>query len=252
MHTGQLMDKNILKFALALLLCCAFAGASAGEVAPQLAEKLTKKLQVLLPDAEITSIKETPVPGLYELVVGASVTYMSADGRYAFNGSLIDIDELRNLTSERRESARAQSFSSLGNQDYIEFRPKGKVARALYVFTDIDCGYCRKLHQEVPALNDAGIAVRYLAFPRSGIGGDSFKKLVSVWCSKDRNNAMTESKQGKTVNAAECDNPVASHFDLGQDFGIRGTPAMYLENGEQIGGYRSAKDVIEEYLPKDS
>ena len=99
-------------------------------------------------------------------------------------------------------------------------------------------------------MNEAGIAVRYLAFPRSGLGGESFKKLVSVWCSADRNNAMTVSKMGKDVRAASCDNPVAAHFKLGEDFGIRGTPAMYLENGEQIGGYRSAEDVIKEYLPK--
>lgn len=246
------MVNKILKLSCIILFSFAAAALSAGSVTPELEETLTKKLQVLLPDAEISSISETPIPGLYELIVGASITYMSADGRYAFNGSLIDIDELRNLTSERREAARAASFSALGKGDYIEFRPKGKVERALYVFTDIDCGYCRKLHQEVPALNEAGIAVRYLAFPRSGIGGDSFKKLVSVWCSDDRNNAMTVSKQGKDVAAPTCDSPVAAHFKLGEDFGIRGTPAMYLENGEQIGGYRSAKDVIAEYLPKDS
>ena len=251
-NTGPYMVNKISKIAIVVLLLTHALPLLAAEVAPEIQQRLTKKLQVLLPDAKINSITETPIPGLYELVVGASITYMSIDGRYAFNGSLIDIDELRNLTNERREAARAASFASLGKQDYIEFRPKGKVQRALYVFTDIDCGYCRKLHQEVPQLNAAGIAVRYLAFPRSGIGGDSFNKLVSVWCSDNRNDAMTVSKSGSTVSAPSCDNPVASHFKLGEDFGIRGTPAMYLENGEQIGGYRSAEDVIAEYLPKDS
>lgn len=226
--------------------------AFSAEVPAEIQQRLTKKLQVLLPDAKVTSVTETPIPGLFEVMVGASITYMSVDGRYAFNGSLIDIDELKNLTNDKRQLARANSLNALGKEDYIEFRPKGKVNRSLYVFTDIDCGYCRKLHQEVPALNDAGIAVRYLAFPRSGIGGESFDKLVSVWCAKDRNNAMTISKAGQSIAAPKCDNPVANHYQLGEDFGIRGTPAMYLDNGEQIGGYRTAKEVIEEYLPADS
>ncbi|MGR8949965.1 MAG: DsbC family protein [Gammaproteobacteria bacterium] len=243
------MVKHIKKLVCAALLLSASLSPLAAGVAPEIQDRLTQKLQVLLPDARIDSITETPIEGLYELVVGASITYMSVDGRYAFNGSLIDIDELRNLTNERRESARASSLAALGKQDYIEFSPKGKMQRALYVFTDIDCGYCRKLHQEVPKLNAAGIAVRYLAFPRSGIGGDSFKKLVSVWCSGNRNRAMTISKSGQEVTSPTCDNPVANHFKLGEDFGIRGTPAIYLENGEQIGGYLSAEDVIAEYLP---
>ncbi|MEM7468278.1 MAG: DsbC family protein [Pseudomonadota bacterium] len=246
------MGFTLLRPIVLLVFSCMAFSVCGAEATPEIRDRLTKKLQVLLPDASVDSVTETGIPGLYELVVGASITYMSEDGRYAFNGSLIDINELRNLTDERRAAARAASLAALGNQDYIEFRPKGKVQRALYVFTDIDCGYCRKLHQEVPALNDAGIAVRYLAFPRSGLEGESFKKLVSVWCADDRNDALTVSKLGKSVSADACDNPVATHYKLGGDFGLRGTPAMYLENGEQIGGYRSADDVIAEYLPKDS
>lgn len=240
------------RYVLAGLLCCLSMHLAAGEVTPEIKARLSQKLQVLLPDAEITSVVATPIPDLYEVMVGASITYMSANGRYAFNGSLIDIDALKNLTDDRRQAARAKMLGALGKEDYIEFRPKGKINRSLYVFTDIDCGYCRKLHQEVPALNEAGIAVRYLAFPRSGIGGESFDKLVSVWCAADRNDALTVSKLGKGVSSKKCDNPVAAQFKIGEDFGIRGTPAMYLDDGEQIGGYRTAKDVIAEYLPADS
>jgi len=246
------MVRSTLKYALAVLSLILASTTFAVDVSPEIRERLSQKLQILLPDAKVTSVVPTPIPDLYEVMVGASITYMSADGRYAFNGSLIDIDNLQNLTGDRRQAARAVMLGGLGKQDYIEFRPKGKISRALYVFTDIDCGYCRKLHQQVPALNEAGIAVRYLAFPRSGIGGDSFDKLVSVWCSKDRNDALTTSKLGKKVSAAKCDNPVAAQFKIGEDFGIRGTPAMYLDDGEQIGGYRTAKDVITEYLPADS
>lgn len=241
-----------LRCVLVALFICSTMDSLAAEVTPEIKAKLAKKLQVLLPDSKITSVVPTPIPDLYEVMVGASITYMSADGRYAFNGSLIDIDALKNLTNDRRQAARAKMLANLGSQDYIEFRPKGKINRSLYVFTDIDCGYCRKQHQEVPALLDAGIAVRYLAFPRSGIGGESFDKLVSVWCSKDRNDALTVSKLGKGVSAKKCDSPVAAQYKIGEDFGIRGTPAMYLDDGEQIGGYRTAKDVISEYLPADS
>ena len=114
----------------------------------------------------------------------------------------------------------------------IEFSPSNReVSHTLYIYTDIDCGYCRKMHQEINQLNDAGIAVRYLAYPRSGIGGESYDKAVSVWCAADRQQALTESKAGKLLPSASCTNPVADHYRMGEAMGVRGTPAVYLENG---------------------
>jgi len=207
--------------------------------------KLRKAVATVLPDVEITEIAPAPVPGLYEVMLGPSVLYVSADGRYIVKGDIFDLSSLDNITSARRAAARVEAFESLAEDDTIEFAPpEGKTKRVLYVYTDIDCGYCRKMHQEIGTLNDAGIAVRYLAYPRTGIGGESYKKAVAVWCSKDRQTALTESKLGKKVEAANCPNPVSKLYQLGEAMGVRGTPAVYSDDGESLGGYVPAPELI--------
>jgi thiol:disulfide interchange protein DsbC len=199
----------------------------------------------VLPDAEITSVGLAPLPGMYEVMVGPTALYVSGDGRYIIKGDIYDISTLQNLTRVRQAKARVDAFQSLDSNDVIEFAPRsGKTKRTLYVYTDIDCGYCRKLHTEVNQLTDAGITVRYLAYPRSGLKGDSYAKAVAVWCSSNRQTAMTQSKAGKLVSSPKCDNPVADHYRVGEAMGIRGTPAVYSDEGEQLGGYVPAADLI--------
>lgn len=213
-------------------------------VDPALKAKLTQTLAKVLPDTEITSIAPSPLPGLYEVMLGATVLYMSADGRYTVRGDIIDLTNRTNLTEERRMEARIAGFSAQGPRT-IEFAPEsGKVKTTLYVFTDLDCGYCRKLHTQVPALNAAGIAVRYLAFPRAGLKSESYDKAVSVWCAKDPRAALTAAKLGEKPTKASCANPVASQYELGQAIGVQGTPAVYSENGEELGGYLPAAEII--------
>lgn len=198
-----------------------------------------------LPDAEITSVGLSPLPGVYEVMVGPTALYVSGDGRFIVKGDIFDTLTLENLTRARQAEARTDAFEALGTNNVIEFAPRsGKAKRTLYVYTDIDCGYCRKLHLEVDQLTDAGISVRYLAYPRSGLKGDSYAKAVAVWCSKNRRQALTQSKAGKIVTSAKCDNPVAEHYRLGEAMGIRGTPAVYSDEGEQLGGYVPAADLI--------
>ena len=126
----------------------------------------------------------------------------------------------------------------------IIFSPKGETKGAVYVFTDVDCGYCQKLHQEVPQLNAAGIEVRYLAYPRAGLSTPTFDKMVSAWCADDRNAAMNALKIGANVTAKKCDNPVAAQYQLGAAMGVTGTPAIVLEDGTLIPGYKPAAQLI--------
>ena len=146
-----------------------------------LKKRLSERLSKVIPDATVTSVKPGPVAGLYEVMLGATVLYMSEDGGYVFRGDIFDLNSKANLTDTRRIEARTTAFGGLKQGSTIEFPANSaKPVATLYVFTDIDCGYCRKFHQEVPALNKAGISVRYLAFPRTGIDSPSYDKAVAV------------------------------------------------------------------------
>jgi thiol:disulfide interchange protein DsbC len=220
-----------------------FATAAVADV--ELEARLAGAIEKVLPDAVVSGVSPGPLPGLYEVMLGPSVVYISEDARFLVKGDVYNLKSLENVTKTRRAQARVDAFANLGVDNMIEFAPKsGKAIRTLYVYTDIDCGYCRKMHLEIGQLNDAGIAVRYLAYPRSGIGSESYDKAVSVWCAGNRQNALTASKSGKAITPKTCENPVTEHYQLGEAMGLRGTPAVYLDNGEQIGGYVPANELI--------
>lgn len=148
--------------------------------------------------------------------------------------------KLRNLTEEQRKQDRKAKITGISPKSKITFPAYGKTKAKITVFTDIDCGYCRKLHREIPRMNEYGIEVSYLAYPRAGFGSDSYKKFVSVWCSDDRLKALTSAKAGNDIAAKDCKNPVTAQFELGKSFGIKGTPATVLEDGQLLPGYLSA------------
>ena len=185
---------------------------------------------------KVTEIKPSPLPGLYQVTAPPMVFYMSKDARYVINGDIVDLEKKVNLSSRERSIAKKAALDQLSEKDMIIYAPK-KVKHVVTVFTDIDCPYCRKLHNEMAQYNKLGIEISYLAYPRAGIGSDSYKKAVAVWCAKDRKKAMTEAKNGVAVAAKTCDNPVAKEYELGQELGINGTPALVLENGQIYPGY---------------
>ena len=209
---------------------------AAANADPAREELLRATITALFPDVEITRISESPAPGLYEVALGAEVLYLSADGRYLLQGDLLDLNSRVNVTEQQRAAARKVLLSAVPEQEMISFAP-ATAAHTVYVFTDITCGYCRQFHQDVPQLNDRGVLVKYLAFPRAGYDSAAFTDMESVWCAADRNVAMTTAKQGQPVTAAQCDNPVASQYELGGSMGVRGTPAIYLEDGQAMPGY---------------
>jgi len=226
-----------------LLASCATQIAVAADDA--LIAKLTTRIRSVLPDAKVTSIKQAPLPGLYEVSIGPTILYMTGDGKFAVRGDIFDLEAKRNVTDERRMQARVASFKGLGENSPIRFPATGGKARhEIYVFTDIDCGYCRKMHKEINQLNSAGITVNYLAFPRTGLDSESYDKAVAVWCAADRQAALTEAKTGKKIQQAKCDNPVAEHYRLGEAMGVQGTPSVYSADGEELGGYIPAQELV--------
>lgn len=199
-------------------------------------EKIRAQLSGKLGDVSLDSIETSPVPGLYEVLIGARLYYVSADGRYFIQGQMTDIETGTNLTEAKVATARKKLIDEIGEDNMIVFG-KGDEKHTIDVFTDIDCGYCRKLHAEMDAYNDKGIRVRYLFYPRSGVASESGRKAVSVWCSEDQEEAMDKAKQGKSLEQKNCTNPVADQYALGKVVGISGTPALVLDSGELIPGY---------------
>lgn len=197
---------------------------------------INKRLAELLPDQKPDSIGLSPIPGYFEVTYGTMIFYISKDGRYMLQGDVVDLSVEKNLTEDKRGQARLKLLSTVPVGNMIVFEPK-QVKHTITVFTDIDCGFCRKMHSEIAQYNQLGIQVRYLAFPRTGIDSPSYDKAVSVWCAKDRNQAITDAKVDKPVEAKTCPNPVKQEFEMGKKIGVTGTPTLVLEDGSLLPGY---------------
>jgi len=193
-------------------------------------------IQKVLGESTATSIKPSKIPGLFEVVVDAHVLYMSGDARYVLQGDLVDTNSGKNLTEPSRQTAVKSAIAKMGEDKMIIFSPKVK-KHSMTVFTDIDCGYCRKLHGQMDQYLGKGIEVRYMMFPRAGKNSESYKKAVAVWCSDDRRDALTKSKKGASIPMKTCDNPIDEHMKLAKNLGLRGTPFVVLEDGSIQPGY---------------
>jgi len=179
-----------------------------------------------------------PLPGFREVIAGGQLLYISDDGRYVMQGSLIDLQEQQDVMQNSAALAkyRTQLIATIPHGEKIVFAPPN-AKYTVTVFTDIECGYCRKLHEEIAEINRQGIAVEYLAFPRMGLGSQDHKDMISVWCAPDRKRALTDAKAGKAIPSRDCKNPVTMEFDVGQRVGVSGTPAIFSAEGVQLGGY---------------
>ncbi len=227
---------NLMRFRLLLALIMCFQVPALIADSSEHKNAIKTIINKTFPELEITRIRESQINGLYEVLLGPELVYATGDGRYILQGDLIDLKQKRNLTEEQRSHVREDLLAGISDKEYIEFAPRER-KHTVYVFTDIDCGYCRRLHKDMPELHKRGVAVRYLAFPRSGVNSATFKQMESVWCSSNPNKAMNEAKQGMRVSNKSCDSPVARQFTLGQDIGVRGTPAIYTARGKSISGY---------------
>jgi len=207
---------------------------------------LVSRLKTLRPELPIERVSPSPLPGILQLeLAGGSVFYGTQDGRYLFAGDLYELgeDSLINLAEQGRIQKRQALMAEVDVADMVVFSTEGPTKAVINVFTDVDCGYCRKLHQEVPRLNELGVEVRYLAYPRAGIGSRAYQKIVSAWCSDDPNRAITRLKAGESIPDTTCSNPVADQYELGHQVGVSGTPAIVLEDGRLLPGYMPADDL---------
>lgn len=225
-------------------------GVMAGEGAALSPEEIERRMHVARPDIPVESIKESSLNGFYEVVIagGQTTLYVTEDGKHFIAGDLYRIAEsgFVNLSEESRKQARKERISAIDDSEKVVFSPPADQVKAtINVFTDVDCGFCRKLHREISELNELGIAVKYLAYPREGIHSATYDKTVSAWCADNPREALTQAKQGKPIAEKSCDNPVAEHYQLGKELGVTGTPSIILSDGTMQPGYLPAKKMAE-------
>ena len=230
--------KRVIKIAALSLFGLTLSVAHADEDA--IRQALTKSM----PSVKIGSVKPSEISGLYEVTVGGNIFYVSGDGKYLVQGHLVDVAARVDLTEEKLSGVRKQAIEKLGLDKMIVFKPK-ESKYTVSIFTDIDCGYCRKLHSEIDQYMAQGITIQYMFFPRAGKGSDSYNKAVSVWCADDRKAALTAAKKGDTPPAKTCTNPVDEHMQLAEEFEVKGTPMMVTEKGNIFPGYLPAKQLAE-------
>jgi thiol:disulfide interchange protein DsbC len=209
--------------------------------------RIRRAVQAHDPAAEVAGVERSPVGGMYLTSIDGVSGYVSADGRYFIVGDMLDLASRRNVTEDGRQAKRRELLKTVAADEAIVFAPK-ETRHTIIVFTDVDCPYCRKLHGEMDQLHARGIAVRYMAFPRSGPGTKAWRAMAAVWCAKDRRSALTRATRGDEVkgdgNGACSDAVIGKHYALGQQLGIPGTPMIVLSDGTSLGGYMAPEKLI--------
>jgi thiol:disulfide interchange protein DsbC len=231
-----------MKRTLLLCLICLLPVPVAVSAEPDLSQ-IRAELARSFPEAKSATLRVSPVAGLYEVDLNGQVVYVSADGKFLILGDILEVKTRINLTEGLREKSVVKQLDAMGEKDMIVMGP-ANAKRTITVFTDVDCPYCVRLHQDVPELNKYGVKVRYLLYPRSGIGGETYQRSVSIWCADDRVKAVGIAKAGGRLAKKTCNNPVERHFQLGNRLDVSGTPTIFLDNGKRIGGYVPAAKML--------
>lgn len=230
---------------LSAITLMASPGAIAEDDSQELAQ-VREKVAGLFAEIEPQHVMASPIDGWYMIRKGAIVAYISGDGRYLLQGDLIDLDNQVNLSEESRDEARSAMMTEIPRESMIIFSPD-EVKYSISVFTDVDCTYCRRLHSQIKEYLAEGIEVRYLLYPRNGPRSSSWVTAEHVWCSDNRNEALTLAKLDQEFPTHECDaSMVSTHYLMGQDVGLRGTPAIVFGNGQLISGYVPAQQLSEQ------
>jgi thiol:disulfide interchange protein DsbC len=225
--------------ALALLAFSSFSIAVPADKAT--VENITEKLKTL--EISVNSINPAVVDGLYEVLTNRGVYYVSENAQFLVHGSIYDLDNQMENVTEKSLSVLRQDKLKAFEKDMIVYKAEQQ-KHVITVFTDISCGYCQKLHSEMADYNNQGITVRYLAFPRGGLSSGTYNSMVSIWCADDPKLAMDKAKSRKKIDPKSCQNTVKEQYELGQFFGVTGTPALVLEDGSLQPGYLPADRLI--------
>ncbi len=222
----------------------AAARPAAAPAAGSAEERVRAALQGVAPDITPEYIGDAPFAGFREVLLGGQVVYVSDDGRYLMQTQPFDLQERKQATSAGLMAHRAKLIASIPQQDRIVFAPPN-AKHTITVFTDIECGYCRRMHQQIAEYNKLGIAVEYVAFPRMGPASQDFIDMESVWCASDRKQALSSAKAGNPVQKKRCTNPVAMQYAIGERVGVGGTPAVFAADGTQLGGYVPPQQLLQ-------
>lgn len=223
----------------------AAAAGTASKTAAAIPADVRARVVAKLPGAQPSDVAVSPIPGVYEVTMGGLIAYVSADGKYLLSGNVYDLDTQVNLTASRRNSARAKALNAMSESNMIVFGP-ANAKMTVTVFTDIDCGYCRKFHGQIAEINKAGVRVRYLMYPRTGPATESWDKAEQVWCATDRRDALTRAKKGEAIKGKACgDAAIKKQYELGSDLGVEGTPAVFTQNGDYIGGFLTPAELVQ-------
>jgi thiol:disulfide interchange protein DsbC len=244
------MTYRVLKSALMALLIIIVApiGIAGEPLDKAQLDKLRAALEVPGVGLKVVSAQTSEIPGLYEVqFTNGPLIYSTPQGDFFVVGDLYSVTPQGyvNLAEKRRDGERVAKMAKVNRDDMIIFSPEGETRAYINVFFDTTCHYCQKLHAEVPQLNKNGVEVRYLAFPRAGLGSDTFKQLASAWCSDNPREAFTKLSSKQTIPENVCkDNPIAAQYQLGQELGVQGTPAMITQTGQMIPGYQAADELM--------
>jgi thiol:disulfide interchange protein DsbC len=252
-----MLRKFLLAACMGALACAAIAAetptavaATAPSVDPAIEKVVSAAVKSLAAHVEVDSIAPSPLPGFYQVIASGQMLYVSTDGKYLLNGDLIDLGQRKNVSDAAWAGFRKAELAKVPASERIVFAPPHP-KYTITVFTDVNCAYCRALHEHIADFNKAGIAVDYLAWPREGVTTTAgrptatYTEMVSVWCAADRKAALSAAKGGKTPKPATCVNPVKDEFELGLKLGVNGTPAVYGPDGTMLGGYVTAQQVLQ-------
>lgn len=205
-------------------------------------DQVRQRLESIVGAETPISIADSILPGILQVRLGSDIVYISDDGRYLMQGRLLDLDSRQDLTERAMREVRRELIGDLDRSTLISFGSED-LEHEIIVFTDVDCGFCRKLHEQIDEYNQSGIRVSYAAFPRAGKGSVTHQKMTSVWCAEDRHEAMNIAKAGETPKLAVCEAPVDSQYALGQSIGVTGTPALITAVGDLVPGYVPPEDL---------
>lgn len=238
---------------LSLNACAVESGAApvvAPTITPAAVQMVQQAIKGLSANIQVDSIDPAPMPGFYQVIAGGQMVYVSTDGKYLMHGDLIDLGKHQNLGDAAWSRFRKDELAKVPASQRIVFAP-AHPKYTVTVFTDVNCGFCRALHEHVAEFNKAGIAVEYLAWPREGVTTTAgrptptYTEMVSVWCASDRKAAFTAAKEGRAPKAATCANPVADQFNLGLKLGVNGTPTIIGPDGSTLGGFVTPDQLLQ-------
>jgi len=235
-----------LVWLLMLTLVFGYHTVSLGANESEQISQVREILKTNLPDIPVDHLASTAVPGIFEVISEGRVYYVDSTVSFLFDGNLVDLKGRKNLTETSMVAQNLRYIDAIGENNMLIYKNTDtEPSRHISVFTDLDCPYCQRLHSELDILLEAGIAIRYLLYPREGLNTQAHKNLESVWCASDQHAALTAAKLGELPSSESCENPIEQHVVLARQLRLSATPMIYLDDGQRINGYLDAQTLLE-------